>query len=402
MDTMSIGARVSSSSANLGKYSTLFSGDIAAIVVYAVDHDARTRAAVEQQLATRYSIVLPSQGGTIDGPTARITAARQQRSVEYGIPATHRVTGKALPGFHTTGPALTVQSSDFQYIEGTFFTSSDGQIISKKWINGNVIIQHAGVVVQDCIIFGTVDPKFDTRDQAVKDGYDLVRISRCEIFGKEDDSSTGVGYIRYTIEDSFLHDCEDETRLNKATVIRRNLMGIQSNGFLTATERLHTDCVQSNGGDNDTGVRSYVTDNTLIGQRHNLSKGNSAVILATEGASVNGVNQGSPLRHVTIEGNYMAGGSYTLYIKTPGTGGSPGPMEDIVIKDNVFRGTDPGTGVYASSGTPATSGAYALYGDAWIPYASLADTFLTMTGNVRENGSAITITRSSPGGPEGD
>lgn len=403
MDRMALGARVSQATA--GAYSSLIAGDVAAVVVYSEAHDARVRAAVEQQIATRYKIILPSQGGLVDGPTARITTARTERSREYGIPTLHRVTGRVLPGFHNTGPDVTVKSTDYQYIEGTFNTSSDGQVVSKKWINGNVVVRHAGVRFEDCIIYSTVDPKFDTRNQVVSADYPLVELNRCEVFGKEDDSSTGIGYIRYTVRNSFLHDAEDETRLNQRTVIENNLMGIQSNGFLTSTERLHTDCVQSNGGDNPTGERSYVRYNTLIAQRHNLTKGNSAIILATEGASVGGVNQGSPLRHVTVEGNYVAGGSYSLYIKTMGTSGSPGPMEDIIIKDNVFRGPQPATAATMASGISTAdlaAGAFYQYGDAWIPYASLADTFLTMTGNVREDGTPISITRSTPGGAEAD
>jgi hypothetical protein len=405
MNRMAIGQRVSPDAARLGGYGSPLTGDVAAVVVYSEAHDARVRAAVEQQIATRYKIVLPSQGGLPDGPPARITAARLERSIEYGIPATQRVTGKTLPGFHNTGPDVTIGSTDFQYLEGTFTTSSTGQVVSKKWINGNVIVNHAGVRFEDCIIYSTVDPKFDTRNQATASDQPLVEINRCEIFGKEEDESTGIGYIRYTVRNSFLHDCEDDTRLNKATVIENNLMAIHSNGFLPDGTRLHTDCVQANGGDNDPGVRSYVRYNTLIAQRHNLTKGNSAIILATEGANVSGVNQGSPLRRVTVEGNYLAGGSYSLYIKTAGTSGSPGPMEDIVIKDNVFRGPQPVTPATMASGistSDLTAGAFYQYGDMWLPYASLADTFLTLTGNVREDGSAVAITRSTPGGGEAD
>jgi hypothetical protein len=387
MNRMSIGARVSPNGTDA--YGSLWAGDIAAVVVYSEAHDATTRQAVEQQLATRYKFVLPSQGGTIDGPVSRITDHRQQLSVEYGIPATHRVTGKTLPGFHNVGPNPAIQSTDYQIVEGTLTTTGDNQVVTKKWITGNVIIKHAGVVFQDCILASTIDPKFDTRSAPTTTDLSFVTVDRCEIFGKEEDQGTGIGYIRYNLINSFLHDCEDNSRLNKNTVIRNNLMGIHSNGYIPGKdERLHTDCVQANGGDNATGEMSYVQDNTLIAFRHNNTKGNSAIILATEGASVNGVNQGSPLRHVLVEGNYMAGGSYSLYIKTAGTSGSPGPMEDITIRNNVFRGTEP-------ANAPLPSGSYALYGDAWLPYASLADTFLTFTGNVREDGSAIVVDRST-------
>lgn len=399
-DMLCIGGRVSQSTA--GGYSSLAKFDIAALVIFSTNHDATTRNAVEKELATRYKITLPSQGGTIDGDVSKITAHRLQLSQEYGIPATHALSGLTLPGFHNSGPNPAIKSTEYEYFTGTYNTKAIGEVITKKWINGNVKIKHAGVQLVDCIVYGTVDPKVDTRDQPVDAENGVVNILRCEIFGKENDSSTGVGYIRYTIKNSFLHDSEDNVRLNKNCVIENNLMAIHSNGFLTETERLHTDCVQSNGGDNAVGERSYVRYNTLIAQRHNLTKGNSAIILATEGASVNGVNQGSPLRRVTCEHNYLAGGSYSLYIKTMGTSGSPGVMEDIVFNNNVFRGTDPGT-------TKLPSGAFAQVKDAWIPYDAIANQFLTMTGNVREvrdssgvvvSHTAITIDKSTAGSSE--
>lgn len=404
LNRMAVGARVSPNGTDA--YGTQWAGDVAGIVIYSTAHDAPTRTLVEQQLATKYKTVLPSQGGTIDGPVSRIVAHRQQLSLEYGIPDKHRVTGRTLPGFHNTGPDPSIQSTDYEIVEGTFTSTSDEQVISKKWVIGNVIIKHAGVRAVDCIVSSTVDPKFDTRSQTIIDGEPYVALDHCEVFGKDADQSTGVGYIRYTLTNSFLHDSEDCTRLNKNTVIESNLMAIHSDGYIPGkNERLHTDCVQANGGDNAAGERSLVRFNTLIAFRHNRTKGNSAIILATEGASVNGVNQGSPLRHVTLEGNYLAGGSYSLYIKTAGTAGSPGPMEDILVKDNVFRGPQPTTPVAMASGISTASlpaGAFYLYGDAWIPYASLADTFLTMTGNVREDGTDIKITRSTLGGGEGD
>jgi hypothetical protein len=403
LNRMAIGARVSPNGTDA--FNSSWAGDIAALLVYSEAHDATTRAAVEKQLATRSKVVLPSQGGTIDGSYTRRVDHMRQLSIEYGIPDKHRVTGRTLPAFHNRGVDPTLQSTDFEPINGTFTTTGDGQVVSKKWITGNVVVKHAGVVFQDCILASTVDPKLDTRGAPTVSDLPFVTINRCEVFGKEEDSSTAIGYIRYTVTNSFLHDSEDTARLNKSTVIEDNLMAIHSDGYLPDGSRLHTDCVQANGGDNAAGERSLVRYNTLIAFRHNRTKGNSAVILATEGASVNGINQGSPLRHVTVEGNYMAGGSYTLYIKTPGTGGSPGPMEDILVKDNVFRGPKPTTPATLASGISSDDlpdGAFYRYGDAWIPYASLADTFLTMTGNVREDGSAIKITRSTLGGGEGE
>lgn len=370
-DTSVIGGRMSYSAA--GKVDVPFLGDIACLVAYTGVHDANTRTKVTQQLATRCKIVLPSQGGTVDGPAARITTARQEASVEYGIPATHAVTGKTLPGFHNTGPDI---GTVFQVVNGALYSTSNNQVIENKWIFGTFVPKHTGVTLRNCILYSTGDPKVDTR-QLPTDA--VVTIDKCEIYGTLNDGGTGLGYVRYTLTNSYVHDSEDEARLNRLVTIRGNLMCRQSNGFLTATERLHTDCVQSNGGPNLAGEISYIEDNTLIGIRRNLTKGNAAIILATEGASAtdangNIYNVGSPLRRVRVNGNYLANGSYTLYVKTPGQGGSPGAMEDITFTNNVIRGD-------------------ALHGDMAVPHASVAPSFLTMSGNVREDGQPLNIFR---------
>lgn len=156
------------------------------------------------------------------------------------------------------------------------------------------IVQRAGyhgLVVEDSEIFGS--PDGGQLQTGIANHGGMITVRRVEIHTITDGIVTSHGLI----EDSFLHSPR-------------------------YFEGDHTDMIQANGG-SEQGLPLEIRGNTII----NTQQQTSAVFLQDFTGA-----EHIPVRDVTIEGNWLAGGGYTVY----GGGDAEAGTAQVVIRDNVF------------------------------------------------------------------
>lgn len=265
-------------------------------------------------------------GVTADGvDTADTLAARTARSRAAGIP-----TG--MTGYEDVGVPVGTQLTPRR---SSFTSSADGEVLEFVDLRGLVTINHRDVTIRYCRITSTGDPKI--RVNSTRHRGASLHLHDCVVRGASDtDHGTAIGYGNYTAERVWVTRCEDAFRLGANATIDTCLTDGQSIARLPNGSRVHTDGVQSTGADNADGVWSTVRNSSLLAVRVDGSKGNSAVILGSEGPRVDGENLGTPTRNVLVEGNFFSDGSYSVMQKAPEN--ARGLMENIVFRDNVYAG----------------------------------------------------------------
>ncbi|MFD0485280.1 hypothetical protein ACFQ46_22010 [Kineococcus sp. GCM10028916] len=267
--------------------------------------------------------VTPDSVDTVD--TADTLAVRTARSRAAGIPT--GMTGYEHVGV-PVGTSLTPRRSSFT-------SSADGEVLEFVDLRGLVTINHRDVTIRYCRITSTGDPKI--RVNSARHRGASLHLHDCVVRGASDtDHGTAIGYGNYTAERVWVTRCEDAFRLGANATIDTCLTDGQSIARLPNGSRVHTDGVQSTGADNADGVWSTVRNSSLLAVRVDGSKGNSAVILGSEGPRVDGENLGTPTRNILVEGNFFSDGSYSVMQKAPEN--ARGLMENIVFRDNVYAG----------------------------------------------------------------
>lgn len=299
-------------------------------------------------------------------------ATRTARSRAAGIPI--GMTGYEHVGV-PVGTPLTPRRSSFT-------SSADGEVLEHVDLRGLVTINHRDVTIRYCRITSTGDPKI--RVNSARHRGASLHLHDCVVRGASDtDHGTAIGYGNYTAERVWVTRCEDAFRLGANATIDTCLTDGQSIARLPNGSRVHTDGVQSTGADNADGVWSTVRNSSLLAVRVDGSKGNSAVILGSEGPRVDGENLGTPTRNVLVEGNFFSDGSYSVMQKAPEN--ARGSMENIVFRDNVYAGN----GEYGEIAVPRWAvGKYVTFTDEvttdgsraglsyWAKSASAPDWFL--------------------------
>jgi hypothetical protein len=311
-------------------------------------------------------------------------ASRKARTKAAGIPDP-ATNGNRWVGYEHVGPtiglALTKRPKGDMYVVG------DTTVVRGMFIEGRLAVRTPNVLVEDCIIHSSADPKVFIDTTSGRNGRGLT-LNRCEVYGNIRDGGTALGWLRFTASYCYFHDCEDGARLGIDVNIDHCLFDRQSDGILNEStgERLHADAVQVVSCNNSSTESSTVTNSTLLGWRASgwdtaggpvdgvfmgSAKGNSAFIIGSELGEV---------RNVTFENNYLAGGSYSAMLKTPGAPGAtsaPRYMENIRVANNVFAGD-------------------AKYGDICMPRDSHPQRgSYIVEGNVRKDGTPATIDRWS-------
>lgn len=151
-----------------------------------------------------------------------------------------------------------------------------------------------GLVVQDTTIIGTADASMANIGPG---DYSCIR---CDLSGAVDGAKLGSNVV---IRASYIHDM-------------RKFAGT------------HNDGIQNSGGGNHV----LIEGNTILGPYRTST---SAIIAQT--------NVG-PIDDMVVRGNYLYGGSYTVYLRDKGTGHGA-PTRSAVV-DNVFAGST--SGVFAA------------------------------------------------------
>jgi hypothetical protein len=207
---------------------------------------------------------------------------------------------------------------------GPITVAADGTVVEGKNISGSIIIQASNVTIRnDCVTSGDIYPvrlisgsNLTVEDttitgtgggcsRAVEPAGGSTMMNRLNISGCEDGVEM---YSNDTLQNSYIHD-------------------------LAFTGGSHNDGVQQNGGSND-----VVRHNTIF----NPDNQTSCVNFTTDFGGISGI---------TITGNLLNGGNYTVYSRSGGNGDPTG----VSVTGNQFGGADV-FGLLSADGSVAWSG----------------------------------------------
>ncbi|WP_309135075.1 right-handed parallel beta-helix repeat-containing protein [Cellulomonas sp.] len=206
------------------------------------------------------------------------------------------------PGPATTGvpDGVVLQPS------GPIVASTPGQVISGLDIAGPVVVRAPDVVITNCRIRG------DGTGTGVMTSGGSVTISDSEISGFEN----GIGFDRWTARRVDVHSMTgDGVKLGSDVLLEDSWIH-----DLTPGKDAHAD-----GGQMQDGVRNLVVRDNVIDVSG--ARTNAALFLAPDfGPSTEGP--------VTVQGNLLDGGGYTLFAVDGGDGRYV--VGNITVTDNVF------------------------------------------------------------------
>ena len=209
---------------------------------------------------------------------------------------------------------------------GSVTVTSNGAVVEGKNISGSITVQASNVVIRnDCVTSSDIYPVHfvsgsnltveDTTitgtghgcDRAVEPAGNGAVMNGLNVSGCEDGIQM---YNNDVLENSYIHD-------------------------LAFTSSSHNDGVQQNGGHND-----VVRHNTIFNPHNQTS-------------CVNFTTDFGAISNITITGNLLNGGNYTVYSRAGSSGGSD--PTGVSVTDNHFGGADV-FGLLSADGSVSWSG----------------------------------------------
>ncbi len=221
-------------------------------------------------------------------------------------PTSPHLIPSGFPTPATTGVPAGVRLTS----SGSLEITKAGTVIDGLDINGNVEIRADNVTIRNSRI--TSNAEIPVR--VYKDGNErtysgfVIEDSRIRGVGR---CSAAIGLSNYTARRVHISGCSDGAKAFSNTTIEDSYLA----GFYRVDGETHNDAIQSSGGSN-----IVIRRNTVLGP---YQMSTSAIILQA--------NQ-SALSNVLVEGNYLSGGSYTIYTSDKGAGAS-----NIRVINNVFE-----------------------------------------------------------------
>ncbi len=207
---------------------------------------------------------------------------------------------------------------------GSITVTSSGAVVEGKNISGSITVQASNVTIRnDCVTSSSIYPvhfvsgsNLTVEDttitgtgggcaRAVEPAGGATTMDRLNVSGCEDGIQM---YDNDVLENSYIHD-------------------------LAFTSSSHNDGVQQNGGHND-----VVQDNTIFNPHNQTS-------------CVNFTTDFGGISNITITGNLLNGGNFTVYSRSGGHGDPTG----VSVTDNQFGGADV-FGLLSADGSVAWSG----------------------------------------------
>ncbi len=215
-----------------------------------------------------------------------------------------------LPTADTTGvPAGTT----LRTYNGTLMVTTDNAVIEGMLINGNVVVEADNVTLRNVkIVSGTpwhaiyipdgysgftlVDSEIDGRGGTINGVLGTGTFLRNDIYGVENGINTwGTATVPTLIQDNYIHD-------------------------LKGNSQAHYDGIEINGGSN---IR--IIHNTIINDYDQTS----AVMLN---------NEFGGLSNITIDGNLLYGGGYTVYLDGRKGGGAVDDASIRITNNQIVKG----------------------------------------------------------------
>lgn len=293
------------------------------------------------------TIVLEPENGLLAGSATATTNAQASggKAVKFLAISSSSSFPDATNTGVPTGTTLTPYS-------GKYTISTAGAVVSGLDITGQLDIEASNVTVKNCRIRGTGV----TNVVNLGDGVSGFTIQDCEIDG-QGTSENGIGWGGYTMLRVNLHDTfGDGAKAETSTTIKDSYI----HGF-DPTSSTHNDGIQTSVGSN-----ILIQHNTIVID-YGAHMGAQSSIGPTQNSAIFIKADQGPIDNITVSGNLLAGGGYTLYGGTTSTPYSP--ATSVSITGNTFSKR-----IWPKSG---------YYGP--IVDANLSD----LTGNAWEDGTSI-------------
>jgi peptidoglycan DL-endopeptidase CwlO len=271
-------------------------------------------------------VVLPGGGKPqASGSTGRAGPASSLPPAPQGGPVTRRTDCVASP--HSCGfPDATNTGANCSSLapSGSIAVTTDGAVVEGKNISGSITIQASNVTIRnDCVTSSDIYP---------------VRLASGSNLTVEDTTITGTGGGcsravepaggSTTMDRLNVSGCEDGVQMYDNDILQNSYIH-----DLAFTGGSHNDGVQQNGGSND-----IVRHNTIFNP-HNQT---SCVNFTTDFGGISAI---------TITGNLLNGGNYTVYSRSGGHGNPTG----VSVTGNHFGSADV-FGLVSADGSVAWSG----------------------------------------------
>jgi hypothetical protein len=201
-------------------------------------------------------------------------------------------TSGSFPDASTTGiRGAGLSYSDLTPVSGGLKVSDNGAIIDKKDIRGAVVINADNVTLKRSRIRGSGT----IANLIMNNGSNFI-IEYCEVEGLTDGVGNGIGRSNFTARYCDIHRVGDGAKINgNATVEHCYVHDLRKWQLQSGTT--HNDCLQATRGSN-----IVVRNNRL----HGIWQNSTSCIKITA--------EKGPVSNATIEGNYLAGGGYCVYV----------------------------------------------------------------------------------------
>lgn len=274
--------------ANLGAEMEVACGNLTALA-YAIQLSGPASRDLDGKVGEMVTFAATPDSSTRDSIVASFMAA-------LGVAGA--VDLSAYPSSANTGPTVSLTPSS-----GDMVISSAG-IVEALDISGSVEITVSGVTLRQCKISSAGN--FAVK---ISDGI-TATIDDCEINGLGTGATTGISGTG-TFRRNNIHGCENGIVVTGAASI---VSGNYIHDFLSGAASPHYDGIECNGGQDGTSIT-----------------GNAIICDQSQTAAININNFFAGIDGMTVDGNYISGGSYALYVDNQFSGGS---IINTMVTDN--------------------------------------------------------------------
>ena len=210
---------------------------------------------------------------------------------------------------HPTAATTGVRAGVALQRTGTVYADEPGQVVDGLDVSGSVIVTADDVTIRNTRVttngarYG-IEIRGETTGTVIED---------VDVVGTDTNCSVGIVHSRYTARRVDVSGCGDGIRVGPDTLVEDSYIHDQRKW-----EGTHNDAIQTMGGSNIT-----IRRNTVAGP---WKESTSALIMMADLA---------PIDRLTIEGNLLSGGTYTVYLNAKEAKGMPLPT-NVVIRGNTW------------------------------------------------------------------
>jgi hypothetical protein len=224
--------------------------------------------------------------------------------------------------------------------------TSPGTVVEGRDIRGSVTIAANNVTIRDSRIHSSADGDYIA--VRVADGVTGTRVLNSELYTDDNGGGmNGVDAVQVQACGNHIHGFENGLTVGGGSIVQSNFI-----------EKLHT----PNSGPHPDGIEVYQgSDIQVLGNNILMTDADGSWLEAT--GAINVTSEYSNVSNVTISGNWMGGGSFTLYVRESSASNGFG-YSGVAITNNRWSG--PPSRGYAHYGAMSSDGGISQFsGNVW-------------------------------------